>query len=286
MKNVKILGKHAALLSMIEVGLGSFLHAFRLPLSGQILSLNQIFLMTRASIELKDYQAGSIIGTTSGILKSLSPAGKKLTPMLAITAQGHLFSIGCFVAGCNIIGHILGAIFAGLWSYIQPIAIYLLLFGEDLIFMFHYFVNKINNVIDFKIENFYWIFLGFIILKTILSILAVFTAHYLKEEHIQLYYDWSSKFKPKRNKTTISPFYGALKDMLNPLFILSLIGLFIFFFYSNANYSTLIWSLLRPLAGGFILFYLIRVFPVEKIVKFLKEGKYKMALEETLKNMK
>ncbi|MGZ3697464.1 MAG: hypothetical protein ACXWP5_05125, partial [Bdellovibrionota bacterium] len=48
-------GASAATLSAVEVGIGSFCHAFHVPLSGHLLSLNQGFLLSRAVIHAKEH---------------------------------------------------------------------------------------------------------------------------------------------------------------------------------------------------------------------------------------
>ena len=49
-RKVEILGNYGALLSMIEVGLGSILHSMHVPFSGLFLSLNQGYLLCRVAI--------------------------------------------------------------------------------------------------------------------------------------------------------------------------------------------------------------------------------------------
>src|SRR5688572_22233186 len=129
-------GRHAALLTVVEVGLGSLLHGLRIPLSGQILSCNQGFLLCRAVKEAGPDERSRFLPATisnvAALLKSLSPAGKKLTPMLAISSQGLLFSLGCILLGPNFLGCLLGISLLSLWAFAQPILIAYVLFGSVL----------------------------------------------------------------------------------------------------------------------------------------------------------
>src|SRR5262245_25316383 len=116
---IDVCGTYAALLSASEIGLGSILHTFQVPFSGHFLSLNQIFILSRASTEVGRNGSLLIPGSISFIaaaLKSLSPSGKKLTPMLAIGMQGILFNTGIVLIGHNIAGRIFGACIASLWG--------------------------------------------------------------------------------------------------------------------------------------------------------------------------
>ena len=94
----ELIGLWAATLSIAEVGVGSFMHAFHIPLTGTFLSLNQAAFLTRLTKlnQHRDDARGLAfdVSTVTALIKSFSPIGKRLTPMLAISVQGLLF--GCF----------------------------------------------------------------------------------------------------------------------------------------------------------------------------------------------
>ncbi len=281
------IGKYAALLSIIEIGLGSFLHSLKIPFSGHFLSLNQGFILTKASLEIEDKNTPALISTTSALLKSLSPAGKKLTPMLAISMQGQLFNIGTRLFGRNIFGHSIAIVLLALWSFVQPICIYFILFGKDFLYMIQYFIRKLNRVFPVTEENLLVILLCIIALKLTLGVFVVLLAYKYKGRDIETYKNWAKKQKRKsKTKSERSPLMAAFSDLLNPMFIISLILTGIFYFYSKSDKSIVIWGLMRPLALGYIIFLVIRIFPIEKFAAKLKQGKYKEVLEETLKNLK
>lgn len=290
MKDVEKIGKYAALLSIIEIGLGSFLHSLKIPFSGHTLSLNQGFILTKASLETQESNSPALISTTSALLKTLSPAGKKLTPMLAISMQGQLFNLGTRIFGKNIIGHFIGMTLLCLWSFIQPLLIYLVLFGKDLVYMAQYFIKKINKVFPVTQEGLLSVIAIIVIIKVTLGIMAVIAAYKLKGKELTNYEKWAKKQGERSKKKRVqsdAPIYAlALRDLFNPLFIVSLVLTGIFYFYSRSDYSTLIWSLLRPVAAGYIIFLAIRIFPIERLADKMKEGKYKSLFQETLKRLK
>lgn len=264
------------------------MHSLKIPFSGQILSLNQVFILTRASIKITNKNSAALIGNTSALLKSLSPAGKKLTPMLAISAQGNLFSVGLYLFGNNIFGRLFGAILLSSWAYIQPLAIYILLFGENLIFMSEYFLKKINKVFIITQEELITYLLLIIIFKIFLSLLLVTWAHFLSDESFSIYESWAKNQKNKRKikKKEINPIKGAIKDLINPLFLFSILLMCLFFIYAKASISQILWQTMRPIAGGFIIFYILRVFPIENFIMKLKSKKYKEVLSEALRIIK
>ena len=242
------------------------------------MSLNQGLILARACHKSKD-QSWSVktpsgISNVSAVLKSLSPAGKKLTPMLAISAQGNLFGLGLLLFGNNFIGLSIGMLMLSLWAFIQPLLIYLLLFGKNLVFMAEYFIEKISRVTPVHEETLISILVTIIMIKVFLGQVVLILSYYLSDQKFRLYEEKLLKARVERKGQQLSPTKGALKDILNPLFLFSLILLGLFFFYSKSPWSVTIWGLLRPLAGGFILFYLIRVFPLDWLSEKMKEGKF------------
>jgi hypothetical protein len=286
MNEVDKIGKMAALLSAIEIGLGSFLHSLKIPFSGHFLSLNQGLILTKASIEIKDKKSPVYISTTSAILKSLSPSGKKLTPMLAIAAQGQLFFLGVLILGNNYFGRILGIILLSLWSFIQPLGLYLLLFGKDFIFMVEYFIKKLSKVLPVTNENILSFLLYVILAKVILAIIVGTTSHLIKNEQIENYAAWTKKRKKEKKLKKGSPYILALKDLFNPFFIISIFIVIFFFIFSKSPNSSFYWALMRPIAGGYLIFLIIRIYPIENLVERLKEGKYKEVLKVALSRIK
>lgn len=263
------IGKNAALLSLIEVGLGSLLHGMKIPFSGHFLSLNQGLILTRAILMSGERRDAAIISTTAAILKSLSPAGKKLTPMLAIAMQGQLYFAGLSLLGTNIAGMILGMTLLSLWGFIQPLAVYYLLYGETLITVIDGLMKDWSQWLPLSWQGLLWLTLGVVTLKILLGFVVVVIAHRLTDAQVEKLELWARKHKPT-DKKPLSPVKGALKDMSTPLFIFSWLLTLIFYFLASSEHSVSVWLLLRPLAVGFILFYLARKIPISWIETKLK----------------
>lgn len=275
MNDTDEIGKFAAMLSCIEIGLGSFLHGLKIPFSGTVLSLNQIFILSYASIKISSLKSPSYISISSAILKSLSPAGKKLTPMLAISLQGLLFNLGLFIFGNNFIGRVLGAAMASSWSLIQPFLIYLVLFGEDLLFILQYFEKKFLTHLPG--QSITIVVLSFFLLKGLIAIIMVIFSHKINERNFKAYLQWSRNIKPTF-KQAPSAFKGAIKDVTHPLFIGSILLVSVFYFYAKSSWSIILWKSLRPLACGFIIFYLVRKFPIDWVLSRIKSPRLKAVI--------
>ncbi|AZZ36932.1 hypothetical protein CIK05_09055 [Bdellovibrio sp. qaytius] len=275
-----LISYYATLQSLVEVGLGSFLHAFHVPFSGHVLSLNQGLILTQAcqktNTRKETVTAVNSISIITAILKSLSPIGKRLTPMLAITMQGFLFSIGVFIFGNNIVGMLLGISLLSLWSFCQPLLFAYLFFGEKLFIAAEKLWLEIAEKLALPVEYGLNILIGFVILKIILSCgVAVLGWKYptwITEKYfakIMKYKDIT--LKSLQNKKPKNATQGALKDLLNPWMILSLALTITFMVLTEkSDYFQIFIYSLRVIAVAYLVFFILRAFPQSWIKKALK----------------
>jgi hypothetical protein len=283
------LGKKAALLAAVEVGLGSIVHSMNLPFAGHLLSLNQGFILTWASRELPDRNAPGLISTAAALLKSLSPAGKKLTPMLAIAMQGQLFTLGVFIGGARPLGHLFGMTLLCLWGFLQPLTLYVLLYGETLLSMASYFMEQLSAVFPVTMNTLAGVLAVVVAVKIILGFFCVYLAYKLPQKKIEEYTAWAQALPARTPKASPrNTFVGALRDLFTPLFVFSWILTLIFFLYAQSKHSTSIWLVLRPLAVGYLLFLALRLFPITSARLWLEKRHPQLArtLQEALKFFK
>lgn len=271
--NAEQVGKQAALLSIIEIGLGSVLHGLQIPMAGHLLSLNQGFILSRSLYILQDKRAPGLISTTAALLKSLSPAGKKLTPMLAIAVQGQLFGVGPMILGNTVWGHFLGMILLCLWGFIQPLIFYALTFGEALLLMANYYLMQLGLSELSSRSTILWIVVGLVGLKILIGFRLVLLARRFSSQSLKRYEEWATKQnKPMKKRPAASNvFVAAFRDLMTPFFIVTLLLTIFFFVFAKSSYSTLIWNVLRPVAIGYIIFLLLRLIDLKTAQKKLAE---------------
>lgn len=268
-------GRQAGLLSVVEVGLGSLLHGLRVPFGGHFLSLNQGFLLSRAVIRRPEAPRTlpATISNVAAVLKSLSPAGRKLTPMLAISAQGLLFSLGITLFGINPVGVIVGLLLLSVWAFLQPLLIYYLLYGKALVEMGAYFLESLRKHLSVAEGDLWLVAAAVVGLKALFALLVAWAAYRLPEGRARAYETKLAGLGRARARGSAEPRpqggFGrqaalALRDLCHPLFLLSLAVTALFFLYVESDRTRLVWVLLRPVAVGFILFFVVRCFPFER----------------------
>ncbi len=118
---------------MTEAGLGSALHAAKIPFRSTFLSAVQGAMMVFAGFGLTQPGRVMWVSFISSGLKALSPAGSRLRPMLAIFVQGFLFGSTVQVLGWNVLAISLGGMLMGLWAALQGFLLEYLMLGSDLV---------------------------------------------------------------------------------------------------------------------------------------------------------
>lgn len=285
-RKVEIVGHYGATLSLIEVGLGSLLHAFKIPFSGILLSLNQGFILCRAAIFSKNTPRNNWItysvSNVAAVLKSLSPAGKKLGPMLSLSMQGLLFNLGVVVFGTNLMGLCVGMALLSVWTFVQPLVTYYLFFGKELISAAEYLYQKTLPYHGLKAESLLWIFVGLVAAKMLAAVILAIIAWRTQGETIygKDYEESLIKLAKEKgikiggdNKANGSATWLAIKDLFRPLFLVSLLMTGLFLYFSQHDYAQIAWYLMRPLAIGFIFFYISRTLTLDRWLIKMESGR-------------
>lgn len=164
------------ILSLSEMFLGSYLHFLRIPLTGQLMSLNQCFWLNVA----KNYHkkaSGSKISFKVAMFKMMSPLGKKITPMIAISMQGLLFELGVIIGRRTFAGQLIGSMMMGLWALLQPCLMYSIFLGPML--------PQLNRVAVSWGVNIKLLILGAITLKCLFCLAVCIFAKTCSQLHIE-----------------------------------------------------------------------------------------------------
>jgi hypothetical protein len=284
-KKTEIIGDYAATLSLIEVALGSFLHAFRIPFAGTFLSLNQGYLLCRATLSCRDLDQPKLvpysISNVAAALKSLAPAGKKLGPMLSLSMQGLLFSLGPWIFGARLIGLCVGMVLLSLWAFLQPLVTYYLFFGRQLFDAVAYLFEKTLPYLGLEMRQLAWVLAGVIAVKSAaalaLAALAWRTQGRAGFQDRLVAFAREKGIRPLEGKATApqaSNFLLAFRDLLRPLFLLSLATTGVVLYFSQGEGANIAWLLLRPIAIGFLFFYFSRTLTLDRWLLRTRGGRF------------
>ena len=299
-------GLLAGTLSLTELGLGSLLHALHVPLTGSLLSLNQGLFLSRItrtnSLHKQDHKRNRTlafeVSSVTALLKSMSPVGKRLTPMLAIAVQGFLFTVGILVMGENLLGVIVGSMLLATWGMAQPAILAGIMFtaltGTE--------QNKIIGAWQKMIGGVDW-FSGIAITDAIAVLLlikcsvafgcALFAWYSPINQPNSLWAQLERRLtQPFKSITPsvvrehdvssslLQTLTLALRDLKNPMLWLSLSLLVGFSYFLDSEWVPALWIGMRSLAAVYAFYIVLRLMPWSRILN--SQNKNAVALRAAL----
>jgi hypothetical protein len=167
-----------------------------------------------------------------------------------------------------------GGTLLGLWAFIQPLLIYYFLYGHTLIRVGQYYGEYLTSIFPMAESTLFPILIGIILIKILLSLAVVFLAFTLSEKVVAYYETGLLQIGKAKRMQPISTQKSSLKemvmasviDLLHPMFLISFGLTVLFFIFSHSDQGIHLWHLMRPLALGFLMFFLTRWLPWERLV--------------------
>jgi nucleoside-triphosphatase THEP1 len=146
-----------------EIILGSFFHSLKLPLRSVILASIGVTLMVALGRRWSQNGLFWRAGLICALMKSLSPAGLILSPMVAIFAQGLLMELCVRTGGRNFLAFVCGGILAVSWNLLQYLAYHILIYGYDIVGIYQKIYTMATELLPLPKGNFWlplWISLA------------------------------------------------------------------------------------------------------------------------------
>jgi nucleoside-triphosphatase THEP1 len=116
-----------------EIVLGSFLHNLRIPFSSNVLTAIGLIILISSSYVWSEKGLFWRSGLICALMKTMSPSAVIFGPMIAILSQGILLEIFTRVFGKNIMGFIIGSMFAMTWNLFHKIMNFIISYGFNIV---------------------------------------------------------------------------------------------------------------------------------------------------------
>ncbi len=116
-----------------EIVLGSFLHNLRIPFSSNVLTAIGIIILISTSYKWTEKGLFWRAGLICALMKTMSPSAVIFGPMVAILSQAFLLEFFTRVLGRNILGFVVGAMFAMTWNLFHKIMNFIIYYGFNIV---------------------------------------------------------------------------------------------------------------------------------------------------------
>jgi hypothetical protein len=163
---------------------------------------------------------------------------------------------------------------------VQPLVTYYLFFGRPLFEAVAYLFENTLPFLGLELAHLIWIFSALVIAKCVIALgLAWHAWRTNGEAGFQkriLAFAEERKIGPFANakpKASAPNFLLALRDLLRPLFLISLLTTGIFLYFSQKEGANIAWLLLRPVAIAFVFFYFSRTLTLDRWLARTRGGR-------------
>ena len=289
------IGACAGLGGLVEVGLGSFLHSFRLPLKGHLLAYIQTLLLTTFGRTLRG-RGLFRISLLMAMLKAFSPAGRTVRPMFYIFMQGASFSLPVFLFGWHLFSVILGAVILNGFTLFLSMFVNYLMFGKSILTALGNLVGTVGGLFGLQIESWVGGLLFLFVVKAVLAVVVAIMGYYfhLAPRLFHLGRKAGAFLRPKNASTGPQTVWqsarAALRDVFRPTFLLAfLLSILMILFFAGISSGEAIFLVARGLCIAFAGFWLFRRINVGKLGDALQRrfsGPMAVALTEAMRVLK
>ena len=268
-------GQFGAAAGGFEATVGSALHASRIPFTGLLLSIVQSVIMMYTGDRLTERSRVLWVSVISAGLKALSPYGGRLRPMLAITMQGFLFTLGTTVFGWNLVGILIGGWFVGAWAALQGIVLQYLIIGDNLFpaidIVIRWIAEKVHLAVPGIITlSILWAFVCGA-LSSLVTLFAWLRRHRLPARLSALLSKGAGGIPRDVGTPTIkAAIRKGLHDLLRPMFWAPVAVVALIIVATGSTWEQAMWIVVRAITVGWVLFALARLFDPRKLVRWLR----------------
>lgn len=142
-----------ALWGVMEITLGSFLHALRLPFAGVILaSLSAALLVAQRQV-ISVPGISLATGLIAALCKSISPGGIILGPMIGITVEALLIELALLLGPRRLVAALLAGGLAALWALFQTLLFKLVYYGMQLLELYLALLKRAGTWLGLSTEQ-------------------------------------------------------------------------------------------------------------------------------------
>lgn len=155
-------GTFGALWGAMEITVGSFLHAVKLPLSGVVLAGGgaALLLVLRSLLPARGVVLAA--GLVCAGVKLLSPAGAVIGPMAAIVVESALVEMTLAPAGANPASGALSGIIVALWAVAQKLITQTIVYGTPVIGIYVGVLRQAEKLLHLPPSRGAWLAGGFL----------------------------------------------------------------------------------------------------------------------------
>ena len=250
----------------VEWSLGSWLHATKFPFVGTVMGSIQASVLALASERIGRKSLTMWVSFIAAGMKALSPAGSRINPTIAITAQGFLFTLGAMAFRWSRAGIAFGAFLVGVWAALQGFFIQYLILGKSLEKAWDAGIHWLAAKGHFSAPTFWGVALLLAAANGCIS--AALTLAVTRPQ---------SRYRAKLESMMESPLpkppskQGSVyRDLARPVFWLPLVLVSAILLFAKETPMNVLWMILRAIAVVLVVSGIVRAANLDRVFDLLR----------------
>lgn len=131
-----------AMWGALEITLGTFLHALKIPFGGTVLAATGAAFLIALRVVYPRRGVVLAAGAVCAGVKLLSPATAVLGPMVGILVESLLVEVSCLAFGANPVSAAAGGALATLWALSQKVLTQIVLYGAPMLELYRELLRR------------------------------------------------------------------------------------------------------------------------------------------------
>lgn len=168
-----------ALWGAVEMTLGAFLSATRVPLAGVLMALFGVCLMTASQALVGRSWFVLRAALICAGLRSVTPGGFIINPLIAIALQGLIMSLAFRILRRPLLAGVVAGGLVAVASVSQGIIVKLIVYGATLLELYQEFVFRLEHWLGFQTGSHWWLIMTALAVVASLGALAGVVGWYL-----------------------------------------------------------------------------------------------------------
>lgn len=167
---------------IIEVSVGTYLHIFRFPFAGALMSSLALLVILSGAVFIDDKFAIVKIGAVACFVRIFSVGSIIISPLISMVIEAIIANVIILIFSKNIFSFVLTGIIIVTYTFFHKFIAQGILFGKGIFKIYIDVLNEGSSLLGINIQYTFLIIFLLILLHIIFGIMAGITAYYLANQ--------------------------------------------------------------------------------------------------------
>jgi hypothetical protein len=181
-RNIAFIAIFGTIWGIIEVSIGTYLHIFRFPFTGALMSSLSLLIILSGSVFIDEKLAIIKIGAVACFVRIFSVGSIIISPLISMAIEAIIANVIILIFSKNVFSFILAGITIVTYTFFHKFIAQGILFGKGIFKMYIDVLNESSKILGIDIHYAFLIIFLLILLHIILGIITGISAFYLANQ--------------------------------------------------------------------------------------------------------